>query len=302
MYRRLQGLLWGSLVADSHALGVHWIYDQERIRKEYGLIEELLPPGTKYHPGKVAGDFTHYGDQTMWLLQSLDQNKGWNRDRFYLEWKVKMGKYEGYHDHASHETYDAMMTAGGFSAGSMSTELGGAVRIAPLLFYYYNDPNCLTYVEEETAMTHRSQKIVDAAQFLARVVMMVVDGVQPVDAIEKALTDLPKNNTIAPLITKGLQASSQQANDVIKHFGQTCDIAHALPSSIYLIQCFEESYALALEANAMAGGDSAARGMFVGMVLGAYHGIDGIPKDWIKSLRAKESIEKIMGGKKITRA
>lgn len=295
MYRRLQGMLWGSFVADSHALGVHWIYDQERIRKEVGLIEELLPPGTNYHPGKVAGDFTHYGDQSLWLLESLDRNKGWNRDRFYLEWKVKMGKYAGYHDHASHETYDHMM-AGEFPAGSLSTDLAGAVRIAPLLFYYFNDPNLLAYVEEETAMTHRSKKVVGTAIFLASVVKMVVDGVQPTDAIEKALSDLPEDNTIAPLIIKGLQVGSQQANDVIKNFGQTSDISHALPSSIYLIKCFEESYALALEANAMAGGDSAARGMFVGMVLGAYHGIDGIPKRWIDSLREKEIIEHLVGG------
>jgi ADP-ribosylglycohydrolase len=295
MYRRLQGLLWGSLVADSHALGVHWIYDQERIRKEVGLVEELLPPATHYHPGKVAGDFTHYGDQTLWLLHSLDQNKGWNRDRFYLEWKVKMGKYKGYHDHASHETYDQMM-AGKFPAGSMSTELGGAVRIAPLLFYYYNDPNLFNYVQEETAITHRSRKVLDAAQFLASVVKLVVEGVQPMDAMEKAVSDLPADSTIGPLITKGLKADSLQANDVIKNFGQTCDIAHALPSSIYLIKCFEENYALALEANSMAGGDSAARGMFVGMVLGAFHGVEGIPKAWIDALREKETIEKLIGG------
>ncbi len=297
MYRKLQGMLWGSLVADSHALGAHWIYDQDRIREEFGLVEELLPPGTNYHLGKVAGDFTHYGDQTMWLLDSLDKNRGWNRDRFFLEWKVKMGKYEGYHDHASHETYDHMM-AGEYPAGSLSTELAGAVRIAPLIYFYYNDPRLLDYVVEETEITHRTGKVKETAAFLAKIVCLVLKGITPVEAMEMELSALPEDSLIAPLIAKGLREDSLNANDVIRTFGQTADIAHALPSCVYLIRCFEENYALALEANVMAGGDSAARGMFVGMVLGAHHGFSAIPEKWIQILRAKEEIEIYIGTKK----
>lgn len=297
MYQKLQGMLWGSLIADSLALGAHWIYDQARIRTEYGLVEELLPPGTNYHLGKTAGDFTHYGDQTIWLLDSLDRNKGWNRDRFYLEWKVKMGTYEGYHDHATHETYDRMM-AGEYPAGSLSTELAGAVRIAPLIYFYYNDPHLLEYVVEETEMTHRTGKVKEASVFLAKVVCQVLNGVPPVEAMEKELSDLSEESLIAEMVAKGLKERSLKANDVILNFGQSCDISHALPASIYLIRNFEESYPLAMEANVMAGGDSAARGMFVGMVLGAHYGIDGIPVNWLNALRGKEIIETYIGTKK----
>jgi ADP-ribosylglycohydrolase len=297
MYRKLQGMLWGSFIGDSHALGAHWIYDQERIRRQYGLIEALLPPGTNYHKGKTAGDFTHYGDQALWLLESLEKNRGWKKDRFVQEWRTKMEAYQGYHDHATHETCDHM-DAGDQPAGSLSTELAGAVRIAPLIYFYYNDPKLMTYVVEETAMTHRTGKVTEAAVFLAKVVLLVISGVAPVEAIEKVLSDLAEDSMIAGWIAKGLKEDSLRANDVIKNFGQTCDISHALPSSIYLIRNFEESLALALEANAMAGGDSAARGMFVGMVLGAHHGISGIPQDWLNALGAKETIESYIGAKK----
>jgi ADP-ribosylglycohydrolase len=41
----------------------------------------------------------------------------------------------------------------------------------------------------------------------------------------------------------------------------------------------------------MAGGDSAARGLVVGMILGAYQGMDGIDENWIEEMRERQTIE-----------
>ena len=41
---RLAGIVYGSLVADSLALGAHWIYDQEEIRAQFGRVTDLLAP------------------------------------------------------------------------------------------------------------------------------------------------------------------------------------------------------------------------------------------------------------------
>jgi ADP-ribosylglycohydrolase len=40
----------------------------------------------------------------------------------------------------------------------------------------------------------------------------------------------------------------------------------------------------------MAGGDSAARGMIVGMVLGAHLGMESLPQHWIDDLKGKANI------------
>ena len=44
----------------------------------------------------------------------------------------------------------------------------------------------------------------------------------------------------------------------------------------------------------MAGGDSAARGMAVGMVLGAHLGVEAIPQEWIEGLKKREEIEELL--------
>jgi len=46
-----------------------------------------------------------------------------------------------------------------------------------------------------------------------------------------------------------------------------------------------------LPENVMAGGDSAARGLVLGGLLGTRHGAEAWPSDWIKSLERKNDIE-----------
>jgi ADP-ribosylglycohydrolase len=45
-----------------------------------------------------------------------------------------------------------------------------------------------------------------------------------------------------------------------------------------------------MKQNVYAGGDSCARGMVAGMILGAYNGLDNIPMQWREALNTKEHI------------
>ena len=71
----MKNILITSLVADALSLGSHWIYSQREIAEKFGHIDGYSDPATSYHPGKRAGDFTHYGDQTMLLLRSLARRR-----------------------------------------------------------------------------------------------------------------------------------------------------------------------------------------------------------------------------------
>merc|ERR1712227_525738 len=54
--------------------------------------------------------------------------------------------------------------------------------------------------------------------------------------------------------------------------GKASPTEGTMPSSIYIILKHQDDFAAAAKANAMVGGDNAARSVAVGMVLGAYHG------------------------------
>jgi len=46
--------------------------------------------------------------------------------------------------------------------------------------------------------------------------------------------------------------------------------------------------------NIMAGGDSAARGMAAGMVIGAHSGLEGIPPHWLSEMNQYRKIMDLM--------
>ena len=63
---------------------------------------------------------------------------------------------------------------------------------------------------------------------------------------------------------------------------------------VHLIAKYEHDLKEALVQSVMAGGDSAARGMLVGMVLGAYLGPESLPKEWVSELVRREQIEALL--------
>ncbi|MDK8462345.1 ADP-ribosylglycohydrolase family protein [Marinobacter sp. SS13-12] len=77
--------LAGGWVADAASLGLHWLYDSQRIHEVGGQSPEFLPPKASYftggfgyfaHEGKQSGDISHYGAATGVLTDSLLASEG----------------------------------------------------------------------------------------------------------------------------------------------------------------------------------------------------------------------------------
>ncbi len=73
-----------------------------------------------------------------------------------------------------------------------------------------------------------------------------------------------------------------------------CSVAAACPATIHLIVKYEDNLKTALIENMMAGGDSSARGMLTGFILGSYQGMDKIPNSWVIDMIAHEKILRLM--------
>lgn len=290
MQENAKAMVLASFAADALALGAHWIYDTAVIDNDFGRVESLRKPAPdSFHPTKEAGEFTHYGDQTLVLLSSIAEKRAFDLDRFARDWQALFKEYTGYRDHATKETlknFAAGKTPA--AAGSTSTDLGGAVRIAPLAYLYRdNRAELRAAARAQTAMTHRDPLVIDSAELFAEVLWRVLRGEKPTSALAAAAADRP---TLKKAVEDGLQSAGRPTRNTIKGFGQMCETPAALPSVVHLVATYENDLKTARVENVMAGGDSAARGMAVGMILGAHLSRGAIPDPWLKGLKAGDRI------------
>ena len=288
-------MVLASLTADALALGAHWIYDTTKIDKQFGKITVLFPPheGT-YHPKKKMGDFTHYGDQSFHLLTHLatDDRGTFDVTDYCQNWQSYMTSYEGYKDQASKETLKNLESGRGpGTCGSLSTDLGGPARITPLIYYYRDDlDKMLVAVKDLTTLTHCGPGVLDGTLFLARSCHSILNGATPRVAIELALEQIVSSPELERRLRRCLEPTQINTRQQIKDFGQMYSINAALPGAVYTVLKNEDNLEEAFIETVMAGGDSAARGMVVGMLLGAYHGSDKIPSRWLEKINKYKKI------------
>ena len=290
------GMLFGSFVGDALALGPHWVYNTNVIDKKFGRVQQYFKPLVSYHAGKNKGDFTHYGDQMLLLLASLSTASGFDQTQFAEAWQSFFNDYEGYRDKATLTTLQGMTEGNSLlDNGSSSDDLGGAARIAPIVYAYSHDlDSAIQAARHQTALTHNNVLVLDSADFFVRLAFSALAGEKPSTAIADLLENKFQNTDIADFISLGLASQDKDTRTIIAEFGQMCSVEAALPGTIHLITKYENDFKEALVENVMAGGDGAARGMLVGMVLGAYSGIEALPKDWLDTLNTRNRIDQLL--------
>ncbi len=288
-----RAMVKASLAADSLALGVHWIYDAEKIKSDHGVVDQLMAPGPdSYHPTKKKGDFTHYGDQTLVLLRSVANSGRFDPNDFFEQWKAFFENYNGYFDSATKTTLkNIAQKKGPFDCGSLSNEIAGAARIPPLILSLYNHPDQLIEaVRIQTQMTHKDTNTVDAAVFFSLLVVECLKGTPPSEAMKNLSQDRFSDSPISMWTQQGLDAADQESVPTIIRFGQSCSILDAFSGIVQVITRHEHDLSGAVIQSVMAGGDNAARAAIVAMVLAAYRGLDDKTREWAEGLNQKETI------------
>lgn len=290
-------MVMASFAADSLALGVHWIYDAEKIKQDFGRVDALRKPlPNSYHPTKEKGEFTHYGDQTFVLLESIAAKRGFDLSDFSTRWRDLFKTYRGYFDQATKMTLQNLAQGRAIEeAGSSSTDLSGAARIAPLVFLYHKDSETLVKAARaQTQMTHNNPLVIDSAEFFARVCRKVLDGSSPAKAMTEVGAQRFKGLPLFAWVKEGIESAGEDSVSTIARFGQSCHTDEAFPGVVHLIAKYEKDLKEALVQAVMAGGDSAGRGLMVGMVLGAHLGDRGLPKEWVSEMRRGKEILRLL--------
>jgi ADP-ribosylglycohydrolase len=294
MSETAKAMVLASFIGDALALGPHWEYDTQALARRFGPVTDYIePPQDSYHAGKKAGELTHYGDQTLVLLDSLAARGHFDLDDFATRWRQLFAGYDGYVDGATRMTLKIFdFGEGPVNSGSNSNDLAGAARVAPLVYALRHDLSALVEAARgQTKMTHNHAQVIETAEFFARTAWAVLGGKTPEAALHQAAEAGYASAPIGRWLDRGLASAGQDTVDAIAGFGQTCHIDEAMPGVIHLIARYPRDLAACLSRNVMAGGDSAARGMIAGMVLGAALGLPALPDAWVAGLAARQAIE-----------
>lgn len=281
----LTGALFGSFIGDALSLAAHWNYTPENIEREFGRIEDYADPSSNpYHPGKKAGDFTHYGDQALTLMQSISAAEGYSPSLFHSQWKSMWTVYDGYVDKATKETLR--------NGRSSSADLGGASRIAPVLVSSHDleMAEFLQAVRDQTSFTHGHPSVIDAAVFFALTFRKLIHGDSLEAAVAKAAKADYRSLEVNDILAEARADLSEGTREATSKRGLGCDVGQAFPTTVYLLLKYQDNVETALVENVMAGGDSAARGMLIGLILGTAYGIGSIPERLVRNLSAYRQI------------
>ncbi len=289
-------IVLGSFIGDSLALGPHWIYDPREIHEKLGRVTSYQPPLAIYHTGKTAGDFTHYGDQTLVLLRLIAETGGFDLTRFSSAWRAfwEDPATRSYRDGATKATLAHLQSG---SPASTSEDIAGAARIAPLfLLKWESEDALLEAAAAQTAFTHGDPAVIEAARFFARVTQSLLHGKSMSAALENAQQLANEEALPAEWLDNALESAASKETDAaaLHRHGLSCHTADAFPGICHLLLRHPEDAATALVENANAGGDSAARGMILGLIYGAKFPVTQWPAEWREDLHALPEITQLI--------
>ena len=277
--KKVKELVLTTLVADAYSLGAHWIYDEKQLQDLEVNWDELNDAKAIWHKEKKAGDFTHYGDQTLWLYQFLQEKEKFELDEYIDFWQKKIEVYNGYIDGATRNSLENINDEVK-PTGSDSADLSIVGRIVPLLLVSNSKEEYLKNVEKFVTTTHNSNEAIVASKFFATLLLKVLDG----NPIEESILSLKEefDTKIQSFIYGGVASKTDDTFTAIRGFGPACDISGGFEGVIHLL-CKYDNLRDMLVCNAKAGGDTSARAMVASMIFMAQKdkNVTQIPESWL---------------------
>lgn len=277
--------LFGALVADAAAMGLHWLYDPARIAQVAPRSAAFVPPDPAHFSGVPAyfahgarqnGQLTQYGEGLLLAIRHLRHHKTFDTAKFQSEFAAHFGPggpYAGYIDSPTRITLANLAAGQTTPSGAQDDQLPALIRL-PALVATGADAATLNAAMEVTN-THPTATA--CSPVCATLLADVLAGAPVADALHKAAATAPGD------IGKALRAAldTAEANPVAygEITGRACHLPMGLPLAFH-IMAHSADYAQAVETNIRAGGDSAGRAILIGAVMAAAGGVQAIPLEW----------------------
>lgn len=313
MTPRLAAIL-GALTADAATLGLHWLYDAERLKnlQQQGPLTFRAPDPESYHgamgyfahAGKQVGDLSFYGESCRLMLAHLAKTGGnFARQAFQQEWLAAFGPgghWVGYADrptrltvvrllsYAKPEDYPAISGADDDQLPAL--ECIPAIVVSQPAGHVRSRDELLKTVQQAVAVTHDHPQARDAANVAAIALDEVLAGTPLPQALLRAAQ--AAGDMLQPLLTEALALPVLDAPAAAARFGMPCHLHQGLPL-LFHIAHRASGFGEAVEANILAGGDSCGRSLMLGALTAAHDAVRsrqessplrGIPLVWLSQL------------------
>jgi len=281
--------------------------------------------GRNYHPGKKAGGTTDYGDYNILVLEHLaattEPARPFDVAELIPHWMHRLEKgWESWICTMTKETYAQVKQ--GFPVEALGGRSNAMALRHAAAYAYYETEDELVDVARKSMFTHKDAQALGGGEFFARVTCRVINGTSPAVAIQDVASQMggffetktaqaiakvkeeadPNSALSKEAFSDDLALTSMARlwdvgrSEPIK-VGKASPTEGTLPGALYFILKFcdqPEGLKKALQANTMVGGDNASRAIAIGMVLGAYKGVDAIPQAWRETLDQWEYCEELL--------
>ncbi len=281
---RFKGSAMGTFVGDALGRTVEG-WSSQMIQEVHGLLT-----------GMGQGTYTDDTEMMIGIMESLVENPQFDPALTARKFLTNFSPYRGYGGRI-YGVMDRLRCGVAWNkAGTDSWGNGGAMRIAPIGFFYYDDAAKLEAAARScTLITHHHPLGVAGALAQARAVGLVtfkavrrepLEVAEFVDTLVKTVKST-SGEMASVLGSVKTMIRGRDARETIKWISSQfrCDVSAlgAVPpalASFLLTDSFQESVVVAVNC----GGDTDTIGAMAGAIAGAYHGYGQIPEEWIDPL------------------
>lgn len=315
MNSRQKNSALGVLVADAAALGLHWLYDLERMHQVVADNDPcFFTPNSDHYEGQVgyfahgdkfAGEQSHYGESYLLNLRHLIEQGSFKTQIFQQDFIATFGPggtYSGYIDSPTRQSLQNLQGIDLSAEADSKATVSGAddhqipalTPVSALCAYHPSEQLNDAEIEDAIRVTNNNDLAVKSGFYFSKVLQDVLDGSSIAESFASTIDHAP--DEIKEKLSQAINLPSTELNEAVALFGQVCGLEETIPLSAYILSN-SASYKQAIEMNILAGGDSCGRSVLIGAMAGAYYGMgedNGIPHSWLFRLTSQLDIADLL--------
>jgi ADP-ribosylglycohydrolase len=310
---RALGAFYGLALGDALGMPTQAL-SRTQIAEQYGQVRTLLAARADQPiaPGMPAGSITDDTEQAILVGRLFVEGAGQIDPHKFAEalrvWEADMIR-RGSLDLLGPSTKRALdLLAHGVDpgeAGSTGDTNGAAMRVTPIGIAVRPGQGLIDAVVQASQVTHNTSLGIAAASAIAAAVSTSVEGASLADALDEAERAAERGaryghwvpgGEIWPRIrwarqwVRGMSRASL-ADAVAEVIGTSVAAQESVVAAIALAEALGDDPLDALTMAAEIGGDTDTVAAMCGAILGAQHGVDGLPADMVETVRRVNNLD-----------